>query len=83
MAFQRVFVDLQGAAGAPPREPIAYRLDVETEGLVARDDLLVDLEVIIAHRMPFVVDDDKARRSLKFAIALMDTLLMLLHETIA
>ena len=28
---------------------------------MARDDLLVDLELIIAHRMPFVVDDDKAR----------------------
>ena len=61
MAFQRVFVDLQGTAGAPPREPVAYRLDVEAEGLAARDDLLVDLELIIAHRMPFVVDDDKAR----------------------
>ena len=28
---------------------------------MARDDLLVDLKLIIAHRMPFIVDDDKAR----------------------
>ena len=61
MALKRVFVDVQGAARAPPREPITYCLDVEAEGLVTRDDLLINLELIITHRVPFVVHNDEAR----------------------
>ena len=60
MVFQRVFVNVHGAAGAPPREAIAYRLDVEADGLVSGHNLLVDFELIKADGVPFVVDDDKA-----------------------
>ena len=61
MALQRVFVDVEGAARASPREPITYCLDVEAEAFVACNDLLVHLELIITHRVPFVVHNDEAR----------------------
>ena len=61
MAFQRVFVDVNGAAGAPPRKAIAHRLDVETDALMSGHNLLENLKLIKADWVPFVIHNNKTR----------------------
>ena len=60
MAVQRVFVDVHGATGAPPREAITHGLDVETDALMSGNNLLENLKLIKPDWVPFVIYDDKA-----------------------
>ena len=64
VVFERLFIDLQRAAGAPPREPIPYSLEVEADGLMLRHDVFVHLEHVESYGMPFVIDHHHSRRFL-------------------
>ena len=62
MVVQRLLVDVQRRAGAPPGETVAaHSLDIEAHRLVPCHDILVYRQLVVADGVPIVIDDDHAR----------------------